>query len=128
MSNRKKIHAAISALLTRDNEDAFVIFEHVKTGKFVQFAGAVNGVFMLDLPSETLSEDEFLKATQYFKALGIEVLEYDAFELDGDRVVGKNITFNQDFRSVPEATQAVLDIFDQVYGFADDCDISITEN
>ena len=128
MSNRKKINAAISALLTRDNEDAFVIFEHVKTGKFVQFAGAVDGVFMLDLPSETLSEDEFQRAVEYFKALGIDVSEYDSFELQGDRVVGKSITFNQDFRSVPEATQAVLDIFDQVYGFANDCEISITEN
>ena len=52
--NTQRIEAALQALLQRNNEDAFVIFEDKATGKFVQFAGSAEQPLLLDLPLQAL--------------------------------------------------------------------------
>lgn len=128
MDNRSKIAEALSSLLVRRNDDAFVIIEHPETQKFVQFAGSATEPLLLDLPSQTLSEEEFYKAVQLFQKMGIIGDEHDVLDQPGGQVVGQQFSFNATFRSVADAAKTVEDIFTTVYGFPTDCDLEITEN
>ncbi|MDJ0708665.1 MAG: hypothetical protein QNJ46_35835 [Leptolyngbyaceae cyanobacterium MO_188.B28] len=128
MDNRSRIAQALSSLLVRRNDDAFVIIAHPETQKFVQFAGSATEQLLLDLPSQTLSEMEFYNAVQLFRKLGVIGDEHDVLDKPGGQVVGQQFSFNATFRSVADATRTVEDIFATVYGFPTDCDLEITEN
>ena len=127
MDNRAKISEALSSLLVRRNDDAFVIIEHSKTGKFVQFAGSATEKLLLDLPSQTLSEEEFYKAVELFRKMGIIGSEHNLLDKAGGEVVGRQFSFNAVFHSVPDATKTVEKIFAAVYGFPINCDLEIIE-
>ena len=128
MDNRSKITEALSSLLVRRNDDAFVIIEHPESKKFVQFAGSATEQLLLDLPSQTLSELEFHKAVQLFREIGVIGDEHSVFDGPAGRVVGQQFSFNAVFRSVAEATETVERIFAAVYGLPVDCEIAIVEN
>ncbi|QDT64742.1 hypothetical protein [Calycomorphotria hydatis] len=128
MDNRSKITAALSSLLVRRSDDAFVIIEHSETQKFVQFAGSATELLVLDLPSQTLSETEFYIAVELFRKMGVIGIDHDVLDKPGGKVVGQQFSFNKTFRSVDAATRTVEDIFAIVYGFPADCNLEITEN
>jgi hypothetical protein len=128
MDNRSKITEALSSLLVRRSDEAFVIIEHQESKKFVQFTGSATEQLFLDLPSQTLSELEFYKAVQVFREMGVIGDEHSVFDGPGGRVVGQQFSFNAVFRSVAEATETVERIFATVYGFPVDCDIAVIEN
>ena len=105
MANRARITEALSSLLVRRNDDAFVIIEHPESRKFVQFAGSASEQLLLDLPSQTLSETEFYSAVQLFRKIGIAGDEHDVLDEPDGQVVGKQFSFNVVFRSVADATR-----------------------
>lgn len=128
MSNLQRIRDALAKLLTRQDDEAFVIIEHRPTGKFVQFAGSASEMLLLDLPSQTLSELEFYRAVEFFRKIGIAGEEFNVLDEPYGQVVGRQFTFNVEYRSPGEAAQAVLALFRDVYQLPDDCELQITED
>ena len=128
MNSYSQVTAALTSLLTRENDDAFVIIQERQTQKFVQFTGSKTDSLMLDLPSQTLSELEFRKAAQLFEQMGVAGTESPVFDEPGGRVVGEQFTFNKVCNSATEAANLVQKIFTIVYGFPLNCEIEIIEN
>ena len=130
-SNLSRVRDSLSALLQRSNQDAFVIFEEKKTGKFVQFAGSRNEDLLLDLPNQALTELEASKAKVVLRDWGAsDPQEYVVFtDEDMDTVAGRQISFQINFgRNVSQAAQACLAIFERVYDFPADFELLIEEN
>ena len=57
-SNLHLMENALKDLLLQNSDDAFVIFSEKVSGKFVQFVGSAHENLALDLPIQTLSENE----------------------------------------------------------------------
>lgn len=128
-TNTQLITDELSALLKRTNEDAFVIFEDVQSGKFIQFAGRAGDTLLLDLPSQVLSEGEFDRAVRYFRSHGQDLQEYDTLDQPGGKPVGRQASFQIVFaEDVERATQITLEIFSQVFEFPDDISLRIDRN
>lgn len=83
MNQVRQIKAAINRLLNRDNDDAFVIIEDKKTGKFVQFAGGASQDLTFDLPGQTLSPDELARAKSVLKMFNVIFDEWDVYDRPG---------------------------------------------
>src|SRR5262245_54677429 len=92
--NLALIRDALSSLLVRRNEDAFVIIEDRQSGKFVQFAGSACEMLLLDLPSQPMSEPEFYRAVEFFRRRGIIGYDHDMLDELGGRVVGQQFSFS----------------------------------
>ncbi len=128
MDNLTRIQHALSSLMVRPNDDAFVIVEHEPTGKFVQFAGSAAELLLLDLPSQTLSELEFYRAVEFFRRMGVTGEENSLLDEPYGHVVGTQFSFNANFRSAEDAARTAMMIFKEVYGYPEDCGLLITEN
>ena len=128
MDNHTKITNALSSLLNRTNDDAFVIIEQLPSGKFVQFTGSATDPLYLDLPAQTLSEEEFERATQFFLELGVEVSNHQLLDKPGGEVVAQQTSFNMVIHSVQDAANLVRQIFTVIYEFPVDCRIGLVEN
>lgn len=126
MSNNDIIENALSALLSRSNGDAFVIFEETKTKKFVQFAGAQGKIF-LNLPSNPLSAPEMEKAKTLFKEYGVEA---KTFPISSVKVwLGKKTDFDMDLgQNTKKAALIAMRVFKEVYGFSDNFILKVEEN
>jgi hypothetical protein len=111
---RSRMLAALSALKSRDG-DAFVIFEDSASGRFVQFAGSSREPLLLDLPSKGFSPDEAARAKAFFDPMGVQP-------------AGKFLSYNTTFESPEEATNTVLAIFREVFGYSEVPNLKITEN
>lgn len=129
--NLKKITNALSSLIQRNNENAFVIFEEKTTKKYVQFAGSANEDLLLDLPFQTLSPVEVDNAKLLFEELGKSKPEKYALYTDKslEIITGVQTSFQINFgRNVEQATKITLAIFERVYGFSSDFQLNIEEN
>lgn len=128
MENLTRIQSALAALLNRENDDAFVVIEHEASGKFVQFSGSASEMLLLDLPAQTLSEQEFYRAVDFFRQIGVTGEEFSVLDQPGGRVVGQQFSFNVSYRSPEEAARTAVSIFRDVYQLSEECDLLITEN
>lgn len=131
MDNQSQIVDALSELLQRRNVDTFVIFEEEGSGKYVQFAGSANEDLLLDLPSQTLTEDEMKRAEVLFRELGIPgPVTYETYtDKSRKTVAGMQTSFQMDFgRDVVRAARVTLAIFERVYQFPPDFPLALTEN
>jgi hypothetical protein len=131
VDNLGRISQALSALLQRDNPDAFVIFEEKSSRKFVQFAGSAHEELLLDLPAETLTAAEMERATLLFQELGMPGPETYPVYTDPSmtEVAGMQTSFNMRFgRDFKRAAQVALAIFRRVYGFPADFQLTLKEN
>ncbi len=128
MNHQHKISDALSALLQRQNEDAFVIIEDSRTNKFVQFARTDDGLLLLDLPAVALTETEFEKATQFFEQRGVVGQEHELLSEPDGVAVDSIFTFNVEYESVSEATKTVEEIFKSVFGIKAGSGFRINEN
>ncbi|NJN73624.1 MAG: hypothetical protein HC799_12855 [Limnothrix sp. RL_2_0] len=128
MDNHSKITVALSSLLRRRHEDAFVIIENPETKKFVQFTGSTTEPLMLDLPSQTLSELEFYRAVDFLRTIDVVGTETVLLDQPHGEAVSQQFSFNKVFDSVTDAAQTVEDIFAIIYEFPADCAITIIEN
>ncbi len=122
------IREALARLLERPS-GAFVIIEEPKSGKFIQFAGSINESLLLDLPTQTLSAEEFEKAKSVFDEFGysgpktIQLQEYP-----GGPPAGEYTSFMAKFgRDVDRATQFSVVVLYQVYGLTDRTRLKLTE-
>lgn len=58
----ERIRTELVKMMNKKGPYTFVIFEEVKSGKFVQFAGNKNEELLFDFPSQQLSKDQFQRA------------------------------------------------------------------
>lgn len=102
--SRERIALALERLLTRD-WGAFVIIEVEATGDFVQFAGSTEQPLLMDVPVQSLSEDEQARARQFFEGAGL-----GAFDDDMQSFM---VELGRDPEAAAEtALRALRDIFD----------------
>ncbi len=99
-----QIAAAIQKTLSGP-QGGFVIFEEKSTGKFVQFAGSSQEPLILDLPWQTLSEDEKVRARTVLAPHGGTEGEH-GFQLNLDR-------------DADRAAQITMEVFRDVYQIAE---------
>ncbi|MBI5865953.1 MAG: hypothetical protein HZB38_15900 [Planctomycetes bacterium] len=114
---RDRIREALARLVERAGDDSFVIFEDARTRKFVQFTGDAEGV-LLDLPVQELSEVERERATAYFAAHDVRLMEtktFSSFQLD----------FGDD---LDQAAETALTLFQHVFRLGSEFDLRIEEN
>jgi hypothetical protein len=128
MSNREIIVAKLTALLARSNEDAFVVFEHASSGKFVQFAGSTSEPLLLDLPSQTLCKVEFDRAVAFFRRVGVAGEEHEVLDEPGGSVVGRRFSFTYSPGTVEEAADVAVGVFREIFDFADGFEMVVREN
>ena len=114
-SNTIKMRKALKDLLSRENEDAFVIFSDEQTGRFVQFAGSSHENLLLDLPIQSLLKQELKQALDMLKKYGdIEECTETQFSL--------NIDFSKNYVT---AAKVALDIMCQVFELSKDFELEI---
>lgn len=108
---------ALKGLLSRENEDSFVIFSDQQTKRFVQFAGSEHENLLLDLPIQSLSTQEIEQ---------VQRIANDSFDL---KVVttsfGLNIDLGKDYKI---AVKIALDIMHQVFELSRDFELEVEEN
>ena len=128
--NMERITNALFALLKRDNDDAFVIFEDAASGKFVQFAGSSAQPLLLDLPSQALTAGEQERAHALFSELGSgDATHADLYNKPGGKVVGRQVSYQLDFgQNAERAAEATRRIFSEVYCLPDQFDLGVSEN
>ena len=115
--NAEIIREALIRLLSRPS-GAFVIIEEPKSGKFVQFAGSEKEPLLLDLPSQTLTQDEMKKAIAVFSELGYPGPEtFPVQEHPGGPPAGEQTSFVVTFgKDVDKATELAVAVLHRVYG------------
>lgn len=129
VNNQARISTALTVLLNRSGDDAFVIIEEKRTGKFVQFAGSTDQPLLLDLPTQTLSQAEQDRAQELFVSLGAPGLEKWAVTDHAGAPAGTQAGFQMEFGRDPDAAAVVaMRVFTEVYQFADLVELVITQN
>ncbi len=129
MNNRREIESALSRLLTRTSDDAFVIFEHEDSGKFVQFAGSASEPLLLDLPRQTLDNAELERATILFRSLGVSLEEWPLLDKPGGQVAGTQSGFQVELgQDIEKAADLALRIFSEVFRISIDAPLVVEEN
>jgi hypothetical protein len=113
-----RVRRALYALLQRDGDDAFVIFEDQRTQKFVQFAGSSSEGLLLDLPLQALTGAERERAAVILCG---GTMPDDA----GGACAAFQVPFHQD---VEAATAATMQVFLNVYGLPLALRMVVTEN
>ena len=114
-SKKLEIRTAITKLMTRNNEDAFVMFHDASSKKYIQFSGGQSSPIVMDLPFISLSSGEFLRARVVLSNYPLEIDESPAFKID----CGKKVDL---------AIELCLRVFQYVQNLEPDFSILITEN
>ncbi len=128
MKNQAKIEKALKELqIQPEGDSTFVIFEHCPSEKFVQFFGSVACPLTIDLPWQPLSEVEFYRAAEFFKALGVVGKDIEMLDRPGGKPVSKQFAFQMECRTIKEATQLAIDIFEKVYLFPSEFKLGVTK-
>ena len=112
-SNLIKMRKALKDLLSRENEDAFVIFSDKQTGRFVQFAGSSHENLLLDLPIQSLLKQELKQILYILK-------QYGDFEEGVETQFSLNIDFDKNHIT---AAKVALDIMCQVFELSKDFEL-----
>jgi hypothetical protein len=122
-----RIARALVGLLSRLNDDAFVIIEEPRSGKFVQFGRGP--VLRLDLPCAALTPDEAERASELFDGLGVEgPTEYDAPDPTAGRLrhgASFQVNFGEDIEAAARTAGLVLT---RVFLLPSDAGLAITEH
>ncbi|MEM6274375.1 MAG: hypothetical protein AAF735_03950 [Myxococcota bacterium] len=117
---------ALRKLLTRTNDDAFVIFHRASGEDYVQFARDNQGLF-LDLPVIPLDDLQQMRAKQFFAEFGVSLDDTQLTAHDGSPA-GSMQFYRVDFgQDVQRAAATALDVFREVYALQD-FEIEIEEN
>jgi len=128
---RHDIEAALHALSTRRNDDAFVFLEDVRTRKYVQFGGGEGRPILFDLPAMALKPEEMKRAVAYFEALGRGSLEtFDVAKREGGVPIDRGETYQIRFspEEAARAAEVALEVFERVYRLPADFTLAIDEN
>ena len=123
------ISAALSRLLKRKNDDAFVIIEDSSSGKFVQFAVNAFQEIIFDLPFQALDPMERTRATALLRISGITFEEWDLQEEPGGAYAGKQRGFGKNYGGQTElAAELAWKIFTEVYALKEPITLIFEEN
>jgi hypothetical protein len=127
-SHSEAVRDALIRLLTRPS-GAFLIIEEPQSGKFIQFAGSRDELLLLDLPSQTLSPDEMMKARAVFAELGYPGPEtYQTQEYPGGPPTGEQTSFNVNFGTdIYKAVELTVAVLQRVYSLDENAPLQLTE-
>jgi hypothetical protein len=129
MDGREAIRIALKKLVERSNEDAFVIIEDNSTKKFVQFAGGKMQDLVFDLPTQTLSSHELVRAKDALARFNIQLEEWNVYDRPGGKVVGTQSGFSKNLgKDVDIATEIAWTTLTEIYRLGQALDLSIEEN
>lgn len=132
LSEKRKteVREALTALLMRDNADAFVIIEEPVSGKFVQFSGSVTEPLYFSLPTGQMNTDEFERAKTVLRAYRIKVSEVALFtDESATKPAGSLMEFNEKLgRDVEQGVALVSKVMTRVFGFKPAVPISLIES
>ena len=128
MNHRSVIVKALSDLLNRENDDAFLILEDRATKKFVQFIPWAPDKLYMDLPYQTLSEAEFHKAVQCLRPLGVSETTHQVVQDPENPHAAEQFSFNTVFDQIDDAVDMIELVFTKIYGFAPDFDLNVIEH
>lgn len=132
VSKRDAIRAALRALVTRENDDAFVFLEDARTRKWVQFGGGAGRPLLFDLPAMALGKDEMARAIALFDELGRGSLEtFEVGKREGGSVPferGETYQIRFDAGEVDAAADTALAVFERVYRLPEGFTLAIDEN
>ncbi len=111
-----RITSSLQSLLQRSGDDeAWIIIQEEATSKFVQFAGLDGGVLLLDLPVQTLSPEEHVRAQQLLLGLAGSAETEFGFEMKISHDTEK-------------AAGVAIRVLREVYLFEDDVELTLIEN
>jgi hypothetical protein len=111
-ANACRIRSILYEMRSQLCDEGLLTIKH-DSGKSVQFTGCVSEPLRLNVPSHQMSEAEFYRAVAYFKKHGVAG-EEGCIDIEG-KPTGREIVFNMTFDSVENATDVVLEIFEEVY-------------
>ncbi len=125
---QRELETALTALLHRRNDDAFVIVHHAGTDQFVQFGSDES--LRLDLPCLALSQEEAARASEAFAELGVRgPNEYEAPDPTAKDVIRHSASFQKLLGTdVAVAASLALKVMRDVYELPNDFQLTIEEN
>jgi len=125
-----EIHDAFGWLLRQEGNEAFVVIEEPRSGKFVQFAGSREAPLLLDLPGQTLDPSEMDRARVLFHKLGVEgPEEWDVHDPLTGKVAGKQVGFQMKLGRDPRrAADIASRVFQEVYCFSADIKLHVSRH
>lgn len=129
-ANVAKVRASLTALLHRENSDAFVIITEPGSQKFIQFAGSANEDLYLSLPSAQMSKDELSKAKKVLKQYEVEFESIQADTPEGSSAPTVNLDefYKVMGQDVEGAVEIVSVVMMDIFGFDENVELDITEN
>jgi len=128
-ANESIIRDTLTLLLESEVEQAFVVFEHTPSGKFVQLAGSKSDPLLLDLPTQTLNGDELKRAVELFGEYGVELETWEVYDRPGGHVVGAQSGFQFIMeRDLDIAVEISLRIFHEVFGLPSSFELNMIVN
>lgn len=116
----ERIRTALHQLLTRTNEDAFVIISEEASGRFVQFAGGAENDLLFDLPTFDMDRTMISQIREVLK-------DYDPGLQKAKLNPGTIFNLEID-RDVELALVITSRIMIEAFGFNQDVDLHLEEN
>jgi hypothetical protein len=127
--NQKTVFAALTNLLTRTNQDSFVIFQERSSHKFVQFSASQAEGLQLDLPSQPLSPEELKRAKNMFKQIGVSFDTWQLLDQPGGKPVRDQSGFQLYLgKEIDRAAVLVSRVLLEVYRFPPTLELVVIEN
>jgi hypothetical protein len=128
MNQYRTVEEALDRLLGR-GEGAFVVFEDLASGKFVQFSGSIDEPLLLDLPLQELSDVELGRAEILFRDLGVDYREWPVLDGPGGQVAGTQGGFQLELgQDTKRGAGLTLRIFAEVFRLPADFLLSLEES
>ena len=123
------VRDALSRLLERKRDDAFLVVEVEGSQDFVQFAGCEQGTLLLDLPTQPLDPGALYRAEELFRELGVALERQALFDGPGGERVGTQQTFQYELGDDVERGAALaMRVLREVYQAADPIRVTLVEN
>lgn len=122
-----ELFTALVQMQTR--ADGFVIIEHRDTQKFIQFATASGERILLDIPFQSLSAAENIRAGNFFKDRGLDEAQFAADMVDP--ATGETVYIQRSYEVLLDNPESAVELsaafFREVYDYADGFPFVITQ-
>jgi len=90
------------------------------------FGSSIEEPLLLDLPTQTLGENELKRAMSLFQEIAVDLEQWEVLDHPNGIAVGSQSGFQASFGSdADEAARMAARIFDEVYGLPVDFDLRI---
>lgn len=122
------IKTSLQRLMSRTNEDCFVILTNIKTGEFVQFTQN-DGALIIDLPEHPLNDRSLKRAVAFFRKYDTEIETSPMYSVPDNEIIGEFSYFQKELaHNYDLAFELAVGVFAEVFHFSPDFEMSIREN